>query len=167
MQRANFYFQDPITTHFCCCSVTKSHLTLCNSVDYSMPRPCPSLSSGVCSNSCPSAAPFSFCLQSFPASESFPVSQLVASGGQSTGASASGSVLPMNIKDWIPLGWTGWIFLLSKGVPRVFSSITVQNINSLALSLLYGLTLTTIHDYWKNHSFDHMDLCRQSDVSAF
>ena len=70
--------------------------------------------------------PFSSCLQSFPASGSFPMSQLFASGGQSTGVSASASVLPMNTQDWSPLGCTGWISLQSKGLSRVFSSTTVQ-----------------------------------------
>ena len=69
--------------------------------------------------------PFSSCPQSFPASGSFPVSQLFASGGQSIGASASVSVLPMNIQDWSPLGWTGLFSLLSKGTVRIFSSTTV------------------------------------------
>ena len=73
-----------------------------------------------------SVIPFSSCLQSFPASVSFQMSQLFASGGQSTGASASASVLPMNIQDWFPLGWTGWISLQSKGLSRVFSNTTVQ-----------------------------------------
>ena len=71
--------------------------------------------------------PFSSCLQSFPASGSFLVSQFFASGGQSIEVSASASVLPMNIQDWFPLGWTGWIFLLSKGLSRVFCDTTVQN----------------------------------------
>ena len=125
--------------------------------------PCPSPSSAVCSNSCPlsqwchptissSVIPFSSCLQFFPASGSFlPVSQLFSSGVQSIGVSASVRVLPMNIQDWFPLGLTGLISLQSKGLPRVFSKTTV---------LLYGPTLTSIHDYWKNHSFDSMDLCR-------
>ena len=69
--------------------------------------------------------PFSSCLQSFPASESLPISQLFASGGQSIGASASASVLPMKIQGWFPLGWTGWISLQSKGLSRVFPSTTV------------------------------------------
>ena len=73
-----------------------------------------------------SIIPFSSCLQSFPASGSFPMSQLFISGCQSTGVSALASVLPMNIQDWFPLGWTGWISLQSKGLSRVFSSITVQ-----------------------------------------
>ena len=90
-----------------------------------------------CSNSCPwswwchptissSVIPFSFCLQSFPASGSFPMIQFFASVGQSIGASASASVLPMNIQDWFPLGWTGLISLQSKGLWRVFSNTTVQ-----------------------------------------
>ena len=73
-----------------------------------------------------SVIPFSSCLQSFPASGSFPVSQLFTSGGQSIGVSASASVLPMNIQDRSPLGWTGWISLQSKGLSRVFSNTTVQ-----------------------------------------
>ena len=75
--------------------------------------------------------------------------EFFTSGGQSTGVSASASVLPMNIQNWFPLGWTGWISLQSKGLSRV-SSPTPQfkSINSLALSFLYGSTLTSIHDYW-------------------
>ena len=127
--------------------------------------PCSSSTSRVYSDSCPlsqwchptissSVVPFSSHLQSFPASGSFQMSQFFASGGQTIGVSASASVLPMNIQDWFPLGWTGWISLLSKGFSRVFSNTTVQIINSLALSFLYSATLTSIHDYWKNHSFD-------------
>ena len=100
-----------------------------------------------------SVVPFSSCLQSFPASGSLQKSQLFVSGGQSIGASASVSVLPVNIQDWYPLGWTGWISLQSKGLSRVFFSITVQKDHS-TLSFLYSPTLTSIHDYWKNHSFD-------------
>ena len=99
--------------------------------------PCPSLSPRVCSNSCPlsqwchptissSVIAFSSCLQCFPASGSFPVSRLFSSGGHSTGASASASVLPMNIEHWFPLGLTGLISLQSKGLSKVFSSSTVQ-----------------------------------------
>jgi len=98
--------------------------------------PCLSPAPRACSNSCPlsrwchptissSVVPLSSCLQSFPASGSFPVSQFFPSGGQSIGVSASASVLPMNIQDWIPLGWTGWISLQSKGLSRVFSNTTV------------------------------------------
>ena len=74
-----------------------------------------------------SVVPFSSCPQSLPASGSFPMSQLFASGGQSTGVSSSTSVLPMNTQDWSPLGWTGWISFQSKGLSRVFSYTTVQN----------------------------------------
>ena len=73
-----------------------------------------------------SVVPFSSCPQSLPASESFPMSQLFTWGGQSIGVSASASVLPMNTKDWSPLGWTAWISLQSKGLSRLFSNITVQ-----------------------------------------
>ena len=125
--------------------------------------PCPSPTPRAYSNSCPlswwchptissAVAPFSSCLSSFSVSGSFPVSQFLVSGGQSIGASAS--VIPMNIQDWSPLGWTGWISLQSKGLSRVFSNTTVKILNSLVLSFLYSLTLTSIHDYWKNHSFD-------------
>ena len=97
--------------------------------------PCPSLSPGLCSNSplsqrchpniSSSVVPFSSCLQPFPASGFFPMSQLFWSGGQSTGISALASVLPMNIQDWSPVGWTVWIFLQSKGFSRVFSNTTI------------------------------------------
>ena len=99
--------------------------------------PCPSPTPRVYSNSCPfsqwchptissSVVLFSSCLQSFPASGSFPVSQLFATGGQSIGVSASASVLPINLQDWFPLGWTGWISLQSKELSSVFSNTTVQ-----------------------------------------
>ena len=99
--------------------------------------PCPSPTPGVHPNPCPSSwwchptisssvVPFSFCPQSFPASGSFQMSQLFTSGGRSIGVSSSPSVLPMNTQDWSPLGWTGWIILLSKGLSRVFSNTTVQ-----------------------------------------
>ena len=86
--------------------------------------------------------------QSFPASGSFQMSQFFTSGSQSIEVSASTSVLPMNTQDWFPLGWTGWISLQSKGLSQF------KNINSLALSFLYSPTLTSIHDYRKNHSLD-------------
>ena len=82
--------------------------------------------------------PFSSYPQSFPASGSFPMSQLIASGSQRIGASASASVLPMNIQGWFPLAWTVLISLPSKGLSRVFSSTTAWRLNSLALSLLRG-----------------------------
>ena len=107
--------------------------------------------------------PFSSC--SLPASESFPMSQLFAWGGQSIGGSASASVLPMNTQDWSPLEWTGWISLKSKGLPRVFSNTTVQK--HQFITQVYSPTLTFIHDHWKNQSIDETDLCWQSNVSAF
>ena len=99
--------------------------------------PCPSTTPRVYPNSSPlsrwchatilsSVIPLSSCPLSFPASRSFQMSQLFTSGGQSTGVSASTSVLPMNAQDWSPLGWTGWISLQSKGLSRVFSNTTVQ-----------------------------------------
>ena len=125
--------------------------------------PCPTPIPRVYSNSCPlswwyhltslsSVVPFSSCLQSFPASGSFHMSQLFASRGQSIRVSASTLALSMNTQDWSPLGWTGWISLQSKEE----SSPTPQfkSIHSLALSFLYSPTLTSIHDHWKNHSPD-------------
>ena len=108
----------------------------------------------VYTNSCPlswwyhpsissSVVPFSSCLQSLPASGSFQMSQFFTASGQSIGVSASASVLPMNIQDWFPLGWTGWISLLCKEIR-----------SEQALRFLYSPTLISIHDYWKNHSFD-------------
>ena len=99
--------------------------------------PCPSPTTGVYSNSCPlswwchptissSVISFPSCLQSFPAAGSFPMSQFFTSGDQSIGDTASTSVLPMNTKHWSPLGWTGWISVLSKGLSRGFSNTTVQ-----------------------------------------
>ena len=110
----------------------------------------------VCSNSCSSiqlyhptisssVVPFSSCLQSFPELGSFPVSQSFASGGQSIGDSASASVLPMNIQDWVPLGWTGWISLLSKGLSRVFSHTTVQKHQFFSAQLFFTVQLS--HPY--------------------
>ena len=138
--------------------------------------PCPLLSPWVYSNSCSltwwchpaissSVIPFSSCPQSFPASQSFPVSWLFTSGGQSAGASASASILPMNNQGWFPLGRTGLICLSDSQE----SSPTTQfkSISSLVLSFPYSPTLTSIHDHWKNHSLDLMDLCWQSNVSAF
>ena len=127
--------------------------------------PCPSPTPRVHSNSCPSSRcchpaisssviPFSSCLQSLPASESFPMSQLFASAGQSIGVSALASVLPKNTQDGSPSEWTGWISLQSKGLSGVFSSTTVKSINSLAVSFLHSPTLTSIHDQRKNHSLD-------------
>ena len=151
------------------CWVQFSHLVMSDSL---LPHglqqarsPCSSPTPGVYSNSSrlswwchptisSSVVPFSSHLQSFPASRSFQMSQFFASDGQSIGVSASTSVLPMNIQDWFPLGWTGWISLQSKALSRVFSNTTVQKHHSSVLSSLYSPTVTSIHDHWKNHSLD-------------
>ena len=125
--------------------------------------PYPSLSPRVCPSSCPlnqwcfttissSAALLSW---SFPASGSFLMTQLLTSGGQSTEVSASASVLPMNIQGWFSLGLTGLTSLLSKGLSRIFSSTTVQKHQLFTLRLLYGLTVTSVHDYWEDNSFNY------------
>ena len=106
-----------------------------------------------------SVVPFSSCPQSFLASGSFQMSQFFASGGQSIGVSASASVLPVNTQDWSPSGLTALIHLQSKGLSRLFSKTTVQKhlLHSgptLYGPTSYGPTLTSIHDYWKNHSLD-------------
>ena len=118
--------------------------------------PCPSPSPGAWSNSCPSSwwchptisssvIPFSYCLQSFPASGSFPRSQFFSSGGQSIGVLASESILPMNIQDWFPLGLTGLISLQSRGLSRVFSNTTVRKHHFLGtqLSLYFNSHICT------------------------
>ena len=140
--------------------------------------PCPSPAPGGCLNSCPSSkwyhptisssvTPFSSCLQSFPVPGSFLMSQLFASGGQRIGASASGSVLPMNIQSWFPLGLTGLISWCPRGSQKSSPAPQFESISSLVLSLRYGPTLTSVRDYWKNHSFDCIELCWQNNVSAF
>ena len=114
-----------------------------------------------------SVVPFSSCLQSFPASGSLLMTQSLASGGQSIGVSASTSVLPMNTQDRSPLGWTGWISLQSRDSQESSPTPQFKSIHSSALSFLYSTTLTSIHDYWKNHSFDQTDVCWQNNVSDF
>ena len=115
--------------------------------------PCPSPIPRACSNSCPSSRwchltisssviPFSSCLQSFPASGSFPMSQFFPSGDLSIGGSASASVLPMNIQDRFPLGWTGLISLQSKGLSRVFSNTIVQK-HQFSKASIYSSTSFT------------------------
>ena len=149
----------------CYCSVTKPCPTLCDPMDdiacqaslsftiswsllklMSMSQWChPTISSSV--------VPFSSHLQSFPASGSFQMSQFFTSGGQRTGLSALASVLPMNIQDWFPLGWTGWISS-PRGSQESSPIPQFKSINSLALNFPYSPILTSIHDSWKNHSFD-------------
>ena len=140
-------------------SLSRVRLFATSWIEHDRP-PCQSPAPGVYSNSCPSSrwchpaisssvVPFSSCPLSLPASGSFPMSQLFTWGGQSTGVSASASVLPMNTQDWSPLGWTGWISLQSKGLSRVFSNTTVQKHQFLTLSFLHSPTLTSIRDHWK------------------
>ena len=140
-------------------------------------RPCPSAtlfnSSALYSNSCPlsrwchptislSVIPFSSCLQSFPASGSFQMSQFFTSGGQIIGASASASVLPMNIQDWFPLGWTGWISL---GLSRVFPTPQLKSIHSsvylfLKVQLIYKVVLVsgTEKSNWVIHTYSLLQI---------
>ena len=148
---------------------------LCNLSKKVEPRLIPGhLAPGICSSSHPlshwcylalsfSATLLSFCLQSFLASGSFPMSWPFASGEQNIGASASISVLPMNVKGRFPLRLTSLISLLSKGLSSLLqhhSDSKASNHQCSVLSRLYGpTTLTSVH-YWKNHSFDYVDLCQ-------
>ena len=108
-------------------------------------------------------SPFSFCLQSFPALGSFPMSWLFASSGQHIGASALASVLPMNIQSWFSLELTESPRDSQESSPAP----QFDSIYSLVLSLLYGPALTSLYGYWKSHSFDYMELCQRSDDFAF
>ena len=133
-----------LSVHFS--SVAQSCWTLCDAMNQHARPPCSSPSPGIHSNSRPSSRwyhpaisssviPFSSCPQSLPASESFPMSQLFAWGGQSTGISALASALPKNTQDQSPLEWTGWISLQSKGLSRVFSNTTVRKHQFLGTQL--------------------------------
>ena len=159
-----------ITTQIITCTFTESHIFVQIVMSYSLwPHglqharlPCPSLSPRVCSNSCPlswwchptissSVASFS-CPQSFPTSGSFPVTWFFASGGQSIGASASTSILPKYIQDWFTLKLTSVISLVSNNSQESFPTPRFKSINSSVLSLLYGPTLISVHDYRKEMS---------------
>ena len=124
---------------------------------------------GTCSNSCPSSqwyhptisssvVPLSSCLHSFAASGAFLRSQFFASHGQSIGTSASASVIPMNIQDWFPFRIDWFDLLAVQGTLKTSPAPQFESINSSAFSLLYGPALTSIQDYWKNQSFDYMNL---------
>ena len=151
---------------FCCCAVTELCPTLCDPHGLQHARlPCPSPSPGACSNSYPlswwchstilsSVVPF--CLQCFPASGSSPVSQFFTSGGQSIGVSVLASVLPMNIQSWFSLGLIGLISCSPRDSQESSPTPQFKSTSSSALSLLYG-TVISIHDHWKNHSFDYID----------
>ena len=130
-------------------------------MDCSIPGSSPPLSPRVCSDSCPlswwcyltissSVVPFSFCLQSFPVSRSFPVSQFFISGSQSIRASASASVLLMFRVDFLQ-DWLVWSLCSPRGSQESSQAPQFESIDSSALSLLYGPTITSIHNYWKNH----------------
>ena len=170
MQTPGALLIPPALICFFCCSVGKSCPTLCDPTNCSTPgfpvlHYLPEFAQThvhwVSDAISSSVTPFSSCLHSFPASGSFPMSQLFKSGGQSFGASAA--VLLMNIQDWFPLGLAGLIFLQSKGFSRVSSSTPVWKHQFFSIQP----TLTSIHDYWKKRSLDYTDLCQQNDVSAF
>ena len=139
--------------------------------------PCPSPTPGVNSNSCllsqwchptisSSVIPFSSCLQSFPASGSFPMSQFFTSSGQSIGVSTSTLVLPMNIQNWFPSGLTGLISLQPKGLSRVFSNTTVQKHQFIDAQLSLWSN-SHIHIWLLEKPWLWLDNCWQSNVSAF
>ena len=163
----------------CYCSVTESCQILCHPMDCNTPG-FPVLRcllefaqthvhwvSDAIQPSHPLLPLFLLLPQSFPASGSLPLSQLFASGGQSIGASAWASVLPMNIQRWFSLELIGLMSLQSTGLSSIFSSTTAQKHQLFSVSFLYCPILTSAHDYWKKHSFDCMDFCWQSDISAF
>ena len=163
-----------------CCSVTQSCLTLWDPMDCKNQASLSftiswslltlmSIESVMPSNHPVPCHPLLLLPSIFPSifPRSFPMSHLFTSGGQCIGASTSASVHPMNIQDWFPLGLTGLISLLSKGLSRVFHNTTAQKHQFFSAQSSYGPTVTSIHDYWKNHSFDYRDLCWESDVSGF
>ena len=138
---------------------------------------CPSLSPWVCPNSCllsqwchptisSSVTPFFSCPQSFPASGSFPKSRLFASGGQIIKASASASVFPMNMQGWFPLGLNSLLLAVQATLRSLLQYHSSKALIQCSVFFMVQLShqYTT---YWKNHSFDYMDLCQQSNVSAF
>ena len=176
----HFFVQQKLTQHwrhfYCCCSFTNSSLTLWPRGLQHGRLPCPSLSPGVYSNSCllcqwcyltisSSVIPFSFCLQHLPASGSFPMSWLFTSRGQSIGASASASV-PLAEYSGLISFRINWFDLPCCPRDSQESSPEPQ-IESTNSSLRHGPTLISVHDCWKNHSFDYTDLCWQNNVSAF
>ena len=140
--------------------------------------PCPSPTPRGCSNSCPltwwylttissSVVPFSSCLQSFTASASLPMSQFFTSGCQSIVASASPSVLPKIFRTYFLYDWLVGYPCSPRDSQESSPTLQLKSINSSVLSFLFGPILTSIHDYWKNHSFDYTDLCQESNAPAF
>ena len=169
MSNKGLYFWSRSLLFYFCVSVQFSSSVMSNSLrphglQHARP-PCPLPTPRVYSNSCPwswwchptissSIIPFSHLL-SVPASGSFQLSQFLASDGQSIGASASLSVLPVNIQDWSPLRWTGWISLQSKGLSRVFSNTTVQKHQFFSAPAFFIVQLShPCMTTGKNHSFD-------------
>ena len=141
-------------------------------------HPCPSSTPRACSSSCSlnwwchptissSVIPFSSCLQSFPGSGSFPMSQFFASDDQSIGVSTSASVFLMSVQGWFPLRLTGLIPCCPKDSQESSPVPQFQGIYFSALHLLYSPSLTIIHDHWEDYSLDYIDLCQHSNVSAF
>ena len=161
-----------------CCLVAQLCLTLCDPMDYNTPglpvhHQLPELTQTHVHRAGEGIQPFH--PLSSPSPPACNLSQhlglfkweFLASGGQSIGASALASVLPMNIQDWFPLGWIGWISLKSKGLSRVFSNTIIQK-HQFFCAQLSSQSNFHIHTWpWKNHSLDQMDLCWQSNVSAF
>ena len=165
LSKINFYIRPDQISHTVVSDSSRPHES-----QHARP-PCPSPTPVVHSDSCPSSQwchpaisssviPFSSCPQALPASESFPMSQLFAWGGQSTGVSALASFLPKNTQGWPPSEWTGWMhfkmdwFLAVHGTLKSPPTPQFKSINSSALSLLHSPTLTSIHDHRKNHSLD-------------
>ena len=155
----------PSLSDFQLSSVAHSCLTLCDLKDCSMPglpvhhqllESTQTHAHWVGDTIQPSnpVSPFYYCLQTFPESGSFPKSQFFTLGGQRIGVSASALVLPMSIQDLFPLGWTGWISCCSRDSQESSPTPQFKSINSSMLSFLYSPTLTSIHEYWKNHSLD-------------
>ena len=164
-------------SYLCCCSVAKSCLTLCDPVYCSMPD-FPVLHcllefaqthvhwvGNAIQPSHPLLPPSPPALNLSQNQGLFPMRWLFPSDGQSIGTPAS--ALLMNIQCWFPLVLNGLSSLLPKGLSRVFPAPQIESNNSSVLSLLYGPTLEAINDYWKNHSFNNTNLCRQGDVSSF
>ena len=166
------------TAHPACCRSVATDSVLLNGVQHDK-LPCPSLSPGFCLNSYPlswwhcatissSVSLFSSCPQSFPTSGSFPTSWLFAPGGQSIGASASASVLPMNIQDLFPLGWTGLISLAVQGTLKSLLQHHNLKVSIFQLPAFFMVQLSHLYmTTGKNHSINRTDLCQQNDVSAF
>ena len=146
----------PPSSH--CCSVTKSCPTLCDAMD------CSTLGFPVLPNHLILCCPPRLLPSIFPSIRVFSNESTLHIRGQSTGASASISVLPMNIQDWFPLELTDLISLLSKELSESSPGPQFESINS---SVFYSSSLTSTHDYWKNYSFDYVVLCQQSVISAF